>query len=213
MNTFWAVGYKPQDYHPQVRKYFRMYTLDEIGIRHGTDKASQFTRTYAQPHNYLIHLERFFEPLRDKPIKLLEIGVGGGESIQTWLEYFPNAHIYGIDIVSGTNPYNTPGAKAHERYAFACGDQSKSEFWKKFIEVYGGEWDVVIDDGSHDSRDIQTTFYALWKNLKSGGIYEIEDLDAAPASATWLRSFCPTLGCGDFDSIYFARELAVIRKR
>lgn len=190
-----------------------MESLDTLGIKHGTDKASQFSRTYAKPHDYLRHLEMFFEPLRDKPIKLAEIGVGGGESVKTWLEYFPAAHIYGVDIVSGTNPYNTPGAKTHERYTFACGNQSKPEFWKKFVEVYGGEWDVVIDDGSHDSRDIQTTFRALWPHMNSGGIYEIEDLDAAPAAATWIRSFCPTVGYDDIDSIYFARELAILRKR
>jgi len=194
-------------------------SLDSVGIRHQTDKASQFSRTYAKPHDYLRHLERFFEPMRDKPIKLLEIGVGGGESVRTWLEYFPNAKVFGVDIVSGTNDYNTPGkwinADIGSHYTFACGDQSKPEFWKKFVEVYGGEWDVVIDDGSHVAQDIVTTFSELWPHVASGGIYEIEDLSSAPLAAEWLRRSAKevTDGHATIDSITFSKELCILRKK
>ena len=37
--------------------------------------------------------------------------------------------------------------------------------------------DVIIDDASHNLRDILITFSRLFKNLKSGGIYIIEDMD------------------------------------
>jgi hypothetical protein len=192
-----------------------MKSLDEIGIAHQTDKASQFSRTYAKPHDYLRHLERFFEPMRDKPIKLLEIGVGGGESIQTWLEYFQDAHVYGVDIVSNTNDYNNPGYKPSDRYTFSCGDQSKPEFWKKFIEVYGGDWDVVIDDGGHLAMPTITTFKSLWPHVKSGGVYEIEDLKQMPDLHEWigLQTAAIHLWLNDIDSIYFARELCVMRKK
>lgn len=36
--------------------------------------------------------------------------------------------------------------------------------------------DVVLDDGSHKMVDQQITFAKLFKTLKSGGIYIIEDL-------------------------------------
>lgn len=192
-----------------------MDSLDSIGIRHQTDKASQFSRTYAQPHDYLRHLEMFFEPLRDKPINLIEIGVGGGESVRVWLEYFSNAQIYGVDIVSNTNPWNTPGAKTHDRYTFACGDQSSPEFWNKFIEVYGGDWDIVIDDGSHVSQHVITTCRCLWPHLKNGGIYEAEDLKTAWDAAVWFDQSALSVcgGRSEIDSIYFARELCVMRKK
>jgi hypothetical protein len=193
-----------------------MKSLDEIGIAHQTDKASQFSRTYAQPHDYLRHLERFFEPMRDKAIKLLEIGVGGGESIRTWLEYFQSAYVYGVDIVSNTNPWNTVGSCAHDAYIFSCGDQSKPEFWKKFVEVYGGDWNVVIDDGSHNAKDMMSTFESLWPHLKSGGIYEVEDLNYDKSAAYWMRGLAAGVIEDDgrgVDSIYFARELAILRKK
>jgi hypothetical protein len=90
-----------------------MKTLDEIGIFHQTDKASQFTRTYAKPHDYLRHVEPFFAPMRPHRISLVEIGAAGGESIKTWLDYFDDALVFGVDIVQGTNPYNTVGSKVH----------------------------------------------------------------------------------------------------
>jgi len=192
-----------------------MSTLDSIGIKFETDKASQFSRTYAKPHDYLRHLELFFEPLRDKPIKLLEIGVGGGESILTWLEYFPSAHIFGVDLVANTNAWNTPGQKTYERYTFSQGDQSSSVFWKSFIAKHGGDWDIIIDDGSHLSADIMGTFNALWPHVKSGGLYEIEDLGTAVNADQWLRQTLTPLhgNRSELDSIYFARELAILKKK
>lgn len=192
-----------------------MKTLDEIAIHYQTDKASQFSRTYAKPHDYCRHIERFFEPLRDKPVKLLEVGVGSGESIRSWLEYFPNAHVYGVDIVSNTNPWNTPGAKTHERYTFACGDQSKTEFWNKFVEVYGGEWSIICDDGSHLAKDIRQAFASMWPHVNSGGLYEIEDLNFDTTSIPWTQTLVSYMHSGilEIDSIYFARELAILRKK
>jgi SAM-dependent methyltransferase len=190
-------------------------TLDEIMIVCESDKASKFSRTYAQPHNYCVHLERFFEPLRYREIKLLEVGVGGGESIRAWLEYFEQGHIYGVDIVSNTNEWNTAWAKPHKRYTFSCGDQSKPDFWKKFVEVNGGDWDIICDDGSHVESDIKTTWQSLWPYLKSGGIYEIEDLNYDSRTMSWMHRLVDMTHYGppDIDSIYFARELCVMRKK
>lgn len=190
-------------------------TLDEIMVACESDKASRFSRTYARPHNYCVHLEKFFDSIRYNPIKFIEVGCGGGESVRGWLEYFSQGKIHSVDIVSGTNPYNTPGAPTHERYTFACGDQSKPEFWKKFIEVYGGNWDVICDDGSHNATDIRNTFSCLWPHLKSGGFYEIEDLNYDVSSLAWTQTLVHHMHSGilDIDSIYFARELAILRKR
>lgn len=195
-----------------------MKTLDEIGIHFQTDKASQFSRTYARPHDYLRHLERFVESMRYNPIKILEIGVGGGESIQTWLEYFEQAKVFGVDIVSNTNDWNTPGKfipDVGSRYTFACGNQADEKFWSKFIEVVGSKWDLIIDDGSHASKDTAVSFGSLWPEVKSGGAYVIEDLAYDQGTHRWLQTFLWGMHMGGdmFDSIYFARELAILRKK
>lgn len=193
--------------------HFLVGSLDQIAIKHQTDKASQFTRTYAKPHDYCRHMERFFSPLRGKAIRLLEIGIGGGESVRTWMEYFPEARIYGVDLTHDTNEFNTPGAS--ERYTFRSGDQASETFWQGFISDCGGSFDIIIDDGSHISSDIIASFTFLWPHVNPGGLYQIEDLNVAPEAKSWLLAFVGNInaGAGDVDAIYFSKELAIVRKR
>lgn len=201
-----------------------MKTLDEIMVACESDKASVFTRTFAKPHDYCRHLEIFFEPLRDKGIKFAEIGCGGGESMRAWLQFFEKAHIWGIDIVHSTNPWNTPGTKVHDRYTFVAGDQSDPNFWAQFFPEHGDYWDVVVEDGGHAANQVITTFNSVWPHIKSGGLFVCEDLACSyspiflpagwqsPMEMLKLRLDVMHAGIRDIDSIYFARELAILKK-
>jgi hypothetical protein len=66
-------------------------TLDELGIRYGTDKASRGHPV--RNHGYLGFYERFLTPLRHEPLRILEIGVWRGQSLMMWAEYFQNARV------------------------------------------------------------------------------------------------------------------------
>lgn len=204
-----------------------MKTLDEIAISHGTDKATSHPIVRdGKGHGYTPFYDQFFTPVRESHIKFLEIGVGGAESIKTWLEYFPNARIFGVDIVHDTNPWNTPGETPDARYTFNQGDQSDDTFWKCFLADHGGDWDVICDDGGHASNQIITTFKHLWPALKPGGLYCIEDLNCAYAG---ISGFCPAGWQNHLDfikdmvdsinreqreikSLHYSRELAIIQK-
>ena len=48
-------------------------------------------------HSYSDLYEADFEPRRNDAVNILEVGTFRGESINVWLEYFPNATIYTID--------------------------------------------------------------------------------------------------------------------
>ncbi len=201
-----------------------MKTLDELAILFGTDKATQHP---TGAHGYTPHYDRLFTPMRDNAIKMLEIGVGGGESIRTWLEYFPRALVHGVDLSKDTNPYNTPESKQIERYVFSHGDQSSPEFWSKFLSDYGTSWDIIIDDGGHFNDQIITSFCALWGSLAPGGLYCVEDLGVCYGVGTvFVRPGFPSHS--DFfknkvdevlkdthaiDWMCLSKELAVIRKR
>lgn len=200
-------------------------TLDEIAIKYGTDKA---TRHPVGAHGYAPHYERFFSQFRDEPIKLLEIGVGGGESVRTWLEYFPNARIFGLDIVQNTNPWNTVNSGADPRYTFIQGDQTSKVMWACFLADAGKEWDVIIDDGSHCSDGVITSFDCLFPEIKKDRLYCIEDLGVAYGNGSiFLKpdfqnhmEMCKQLVDGmnmlennHVESVYFANELAIIRKK
>ena len=206
-----------------------MKTLDDIAIACQTDRASVFTRTYGKPHDYARHYDKLFTPLREQPIKFAEIGVGGGEGVQMWLRYFEHedSRIFGVDVVTGTNDWDTPGVMAslEPRYAFTQGTQCDPEFWKRFIEAHGGDFDVICDDGLHSNIAVITTFNALWQHVKPGGFYAVEDLSVAyggpsffvspdwPDQVSFLKGKIDELNRGgEIDSIYFSKELAVLRK-
>lgn len=65
-------------------------SLDSLGIKYGTDKSSLF---HAYTHIY----EKYFEQLREKSLKFLEIGFSRGSSAHMWEEYFCNAQLFFID--------------------------------------------------------------------------------------------------------------------
>ena len=91
-------------------------SLREIAIDMQTDKeASHF---YSAPYDH------HFGHLRNRPIKVLEIGIGGyadpsegGASLRMWQEYFPQAEITGLDL------YDKTGITG-ERIRVLKGDQS-----------------------------------------------------------------------------------------
>lgn len=137
-----------------------MFTLDEIAIHHGADKNTRF-------HGYTPCYECWFAPWRDKPIKLLEIGVEYGASIKTWLDYFPQAQVFGIDI---QNRFQTD----NPRFTFILANQSNAEQMTKVAREHG-PFDIVIDDGGHYGKEIMVSFDCLWPAVKSDGLYVIED--------------------------------------
>src|ERR1700733_5337217 len=143
------------------------WALDTLAVIHGTDKwDNNFYSPYYNEH---------FKKIRYKNLKILEIGVGcfdnplcGGESLRMWKNYFPNSTIYGIDICDKTS-------LQEKRIKIFQGSQADEVFLKKVCEEHG-PFDIIIDDGSHVSCHIITSFNVLFPFLKEGGYYAIEDL-------------------------------------
>lgn len=160
-----------------------MKSLDQIACECGADKGGVHP---VKGHGYSWEYARHFELFRNDHIKLLEIGVGGGESIRMWLEYFPNAKIFGVDLVQGTNKWNTVGEKpAGDRYHFVYGDQGDQTFLNCFVADYGHpEFDVIIDDGGHHSHQVVNSFIKLWPIVARGGCYCVEDIGCAYTPGT-----------------------------
>jgi len=142
--------------------------LSVLAVEHGTDKAAD--------HWYTPHYHRRFRDLRDEPITLLEIGIGGyedplagGESLRMWRDYFPAATIVGLDI-----NLKAPIEGCHVEQ----GDQSDPRVLERLAETYGA-FDIIIDDGSHRPDDVMQSWVILWDHLRDGGWYVIEDLQTS----------------------------------
>ncbi|MCJ2082334.1 class I SAM-dependent methyltransferase [Methylobacterium sp. J-090] len=141
---------------------FSIKNLDEIGVHFRTDKSSI-------DHNFLNFYDGFISPLRNRKIKLLEIGVLNGKSLKVWEAYFPDADIVGADIV--------PASKRFEggRTSIEIVDQSNLEDLVRLGAKYG-PFDVVIEDGSHMWEHQITSLRTLFPFVKDGGYYIAEDL-------------------------------------
>ena len=133
-----------------------------------TNKGKKITKW---KHYFPIY-EKHFTPIRNKPIKILEIGILNGGSLEMWRYYFPEATIVGIDI--------NPLCKEHEQEGIniRIGDQTDEKFLQSLIDEFG-TFDLIIDDGSHHVAHVNKTFQFLFPKLADEGIYFIEDTHAA----------------------------------
>ncbi|MDR2510111.1 MAG: class I SAM-dependent methyltransferase [Spirochaetaceae bacterium] len=114
--------------------------------------------------------ERFCN--KDTSLTLLEIGVQNGGGLEIWKKYLPsNSIIHGIDI----NP-KCECLQFSENIYFHLGNATDSAFINSAFKD-DTKFDVILDDGSHNSKDVITAFESLFWRLKDGGIYIIEDLE------------------------------------
>lgn len=123
--------------------------------------------------HYFPVYERYLSPYRGKPIRMLEIGVSHGGSLQLWKNYLgAAAALVGVDIDPRCRDY------AEDRIDIEIGDQSDPQLWARVIKSYG-DFDVIIDDGSHIAHHQRTAFLHLWPHLRDGGVYIVEDCHTA----------------------------------
>jgi cephalosporin hydroxylase len=147
--------------HENAKKYTRggeEYLMDfEWHFRHHVGR-----RIDKWQHYFDIY-DRHFERFRGKRLRVLEIGVDHGGSLQLWKKYFgADAKIVGLDINAHCADY------AEDRIEVRIGNQANVELLKSL-----GIFDIVIDDGSHRLQDQLASFEALWPNTRS--VYLIED--------------------------------------
>ena len=139
--------------------------LHNLGIKHGTDKASHKYNEMS----YLDIYERYLDGIKNEVEVVVEFGVLNGSSLRMWEEYFPNAIIYGIDINPDCKKYET------ERIKILIGDQNNDEFLNS-LNLFFKKIDVIIDDGSHITKHQIKTFESLYHLISRKGFYIIEDL-------------------------------------
>jgi MycE methyltransferase N-terminal len=198
-----ATQYVDSEYSPAVAAAIwpivgamtqRPKDLSELAARFSSDKWGG--------RWYTPHYQRHFEPYRELPVKVLEIGIGGydaidagGESLRMWKHYFRRGLIYGLDIFTKTGVEES-------RLSVVQGDQGD----EGFLDSLGrelGPFDIIIDDGSHMSHHVLASFNALFPHVKPGGIYVVEDL----GTAYWPAWGGATDPAAQYKSIEFIKSL------
>lgn len=121
---------------------------------------------------YLSEYDRVLREYRNGPVKLLEIGVLNGGSLEIWPKYFQDGEVFvGCDISSKCAKLQYDDPKVH----LVIGDASSKKTQDK-ITAISPEFNIVIDDASHKSSHIVDSFISFFPRITDGGIYIAEDL-------------------------------------
>jgi hypothetical protein len=141
-------------------------------------------------HDYAPAYAELLHPLRYSARCVFEIGIGSvengqmsgvvkqgyrsGGGMRLWRDFFPAAHIVGMDI------YAHPEL-CEARMTAVQGDQSCAADLRRTIAAFGRPMnepflDVVVDDGSHRWQDQAFSFLFLHTWVVVGGVYAIEDV-------------------------------------
>jgi hypothetical protein len=191
-------GHTATPFFHQLRgiNVFAPTRMCRVMTRHGSDKG-QGWRTATGPtltHNYTTIYSVLFGNLRDRPLRIFELGLGTnnanfscnmgangipGASLRGWRELFPNALVFGADIDRDIL------FQEYRIKTFYC-DQLDSvtirDLWSQPVLQNG--MDIIIDDGLH-SFEANTSFLGgSLEHLRPGGVYVIEDV-SQPAIERW----------------------------
>lgn len=121
---------------------------------------------------YLDAYETLLAELAQQPACVLEIGIQNGGSLEIMARLLPQAQrIVGCDI----NPLCEGLKYEDSRIAVIVGDAVSDEVQAR-VRAECPSFDLVIDDGSHNSQDIVRAFARYFPMVRDGGAFVAEDL-------------------------------------
>jgi FkbM family methyltransferase len=190
-------------------------SLSEIFDKYGSDKnISGYSTLY----------ERLFDSIKMNVTTILEIGIGSvdpdmpssfcgiyyhfphylpGASLRSWKEFFPNAHVYGMDI----DPKCELTEDRINTFIGSSLDRESCDFLLKDLM-----FDFILDDGLHTGVGQLTTFRNLFDRVKTDGLYIVEDCGGTPVANLFTEYFEEFKKIAD-DHEYFLRgNVAFVRK-
>ncbi|MGE4302349.1 MAG: class I SAM-dependent methyltransferase [Victivallaceae bacterium] len=176
--------------------------LQELFDRHKTDKGSV--------HSYAATYEMLWNEKRHDTSSILEIGIWRGGSLRAWLEYFPNAEVFGID----SSPGAVEAASHIEGVTPILCDVKNAE---RLAALLGKrKFDVVIDDASHKREDVIAAIEFFMPRLMPGGMLVIEDVQSIEFAAELQEKYGGTVADlrgqkGRYDDIIFYCEVPTLK--
>ena len=146
--------------------------LCKLGGKYNTDKSP--ICNYDLKHSYTIFYDLIFSNLKYKKIKLAEIGIWKNSGIKMFRDFLQDAEIHGFEkvseIIMEAKNDNIPNTVYHY---MDCNDPNS--VINSFKES-GGDFDIIIDDGSHVFEHQINVIVNSAPFLKPGGVLIIEDI-------------------------------------
>lgn len=165
-------------------KLFGTYEYDQAFADSIAEALNASYSDKASAHNY--HLV-YAHVLGGKTVNnFLEVGLFLNElqhtDLNAWSSVYPGASIYGADRKS-EQLFNSGNIQT----TFA--DQSDPASFDALKAAFPVQFDVVLDDASHELDKTIATFEALFGAVASGGVYLIEDvLDSGEDGNDWQQT-------------------------
>ncbi len=149
-------------------------SLDALFNYYGSDKAVVLKNTDDQGHGFSKYYVKHLNNFKKKETKILEIGSFAGASAAAFSKYFENSKIYCLDVNISKFNFSSKNIDV-----FGLDINNKKSLYKVIekinLKTNSNFFDVIVDDGSHYLSDILNTLNNLFKYLKKGGYYIIED--------------------------------------
>ena len=158
-------------------------------------------------HSYMDVYEQLFSIKRESATQVLEIGIGpkdtlNGGSIKLWNDFFPNATIHAIDIISYCDVWDA--IKTQPRICLHTeSDAYTPEFVNNTFAAQGLKFDIMIDDGPHTLESMKVFVGLYTPLLKDDGVMVIEDI----WSMGWISEILACLPGGYSPTILDRRHI------
>jgi len=140
-----------------------------LNYKNWVQRSNLYEYSYQLGLNFSPIYEKYFQNIKDKNNKFLEIGVANGHSLASFYKYFSNSDIHGIDRKEPYKLFYT--GKRLNYYDIDIFNRKKINNFKKNNPYF----DIIIDDSLHNEIGILTNFVNFYQNVSPGGFYIIED--------------------------------------
>jgi cephalosporin hydroxylase len=144
-------------------------SLEEIVDNSRTDKNTT--------HSYLPLYQQLLMGKKETAKNVLEVGIQHGGSIKLWSDYFTNANVYGLDIITIHEVWE--GIKDREKIILHTSiDAYNHDFFVTNFLNKNIKCDFMLDDGPH-SLESMIKFIQLYSQIMTDdGILIIEDVQS-----------------------------------
>ena len=180
-NIFYLPKTKNLDDYSKENQNLFQKDLNYLCEYFNSDKGEKFKNQYDKPykqddkkiiaHGYARIYEKYLKEHKDKNLNIIELGSFYGNASAAFYFYFKNSQIYSADINPDMYIYRSKRLKN-----FFTDTSSRSSIEINILSR-NIEFDLIIEDASHMLKDQIISLFILFKNLKSGGLFIVEEID------------------------------------
>jgi hypothetical protein len=171
----------PSELVDRIRRInaFAPTPMCRIMTKYGSDKGNSW-------HNYTMIYAEIFGALRDRKLRILELGLGTnnpqlastmgvdgrpGASLRGWREIFPHSLVFGADI---DRDILFTEDRIQTFYCDQLDAAAIRNLWSH--PALQDEMDIIIDDGLHRFPANASFLAGSIEHLRTGGFYVVEDI-------------------------------------